>query len=104
MIRTGITHIHALQETRLSLVALITSSPVVPAPLMISLVMECERKNSNVDGIAFNSRLTIDLTTKILRIKERRTSVIAFYRFYCLSYTNYIPLIYFILLYNKFKL
>lgn len=55
MIRTGITHVHALQETRLSLVALITSSPVVPAPLMISLAMECERKNSNVDGIPFNS-------------------------------------------------
>lgn len=55
MIRTGITHVHALQETRLSLVALITSSPVVPAPLMISLAMKCERKNSNVDGIPFNS-------------------------------------------------
>lgn len=27
---TGITHVHALQETCLSLVALITSSPVAP--------------------------------------------------------------------------
>lgn len=45
---------------------------------MISLAMECERKNSNVDEISFNSRLTVHLTTKMveLRMKEGRASVL----------------------------
>lgn len=64
---------------------------------MISLAMECERKNSNVDEISFNSRLTVHLTTKMveLRMKEGRASVfLSFLYLFCILYKLYSILLY----------